>query len=184
MDFLEKDLEDIIWENLQTIQGIGELESRGLQVDLNKTFYRQYNFGAYGVCDLIAFKLEQSYECKYNYVAHIDIYELKKDCISAATFLQINRYAKACVQLINQYNLKLKRKYITPSFNLILVGNKVELSNDFVYLSDVFDNVKIVTYKIKIDGLKFKQENGYTPKNCGFLPLPKKIKMFKNWNLK
>ena len=181
MDFLEKDLEDIIWENLQTENGSYNLYCRGFCVDHEKSFYRQVNLGAYGVADIIGFKLLPERGMEGCYIAYIDIYELKKDSISASTFLQANRYAKACLKLVEQYNATLKNKHITAIFDFILVGSKVELSNDFVFLTDTFDNINILTYKINIDGLKFSTHSGYSQKNCGFIPFPKKLKLRKKW---
>jgi len=179
MDFLEKDLEDIIWENLQTFEGMTKLYSRGFKIDPKKTFYRQHNLGAYGIPDIIGFRLEPSKEDKGNYTAHIDIYELKKDAVSAGTFLQANRYAKGCLMLIEQYNQTLINKWVTPKFEFILVGSKVELSNDFIYLTDTFDNISIITYKINIDGLRFSEESDYYPNNSSVMQFPKKLKAFR-----
>ena len=52
MDFLEKDLEDIIWNAQSTREGREKLKSRGLNIQ-GKVF-RQPNLGEYGIPDLVS----------------------------------------------------------------------------------------------------------------------------------
>ena len=53
MEFSEKDLEDIIFDASQDFETRGDLIDRGLDLPLYGKMYRQVNFGAYGIADLI-----------------------------------------------------------------------------------------------------------------------------------
>lgn len=57
MDFLEKDLEDIIWNASQTDIGREELKKRGLEI--HGKMYRQVNLGDYGRCDLLTISIRR-----------------------------------------------------------------------------------------------------------------------------
>lgn len=52
MDFLEKDLEDLIYEASQTEEGRSKLVSRGLY-PLRCPLKRQVPLGSYGIADLV-----------------------------------------------------------------------------------------------------------------------------------
>jgi len=75
MNVLEKDLEDLIWELIER-GDIGMLQRRGLFLDSYAQYFRQLNFGSYGIADLVgvsAFKRD-----KNTYEISVSIIELKK----------------------------------------------------------------------------------------------------------
>lgn len=69
MEFLEKDLEDIIWEAYQSEYGKYELFNKGLAI--SGKMYRQVNLGDYGILDLMTVSINPK-------DVIISIYELKK----------------------------------------------------------------------------------------------------------
>lgn len=151
MDFLEKDLEDIIF-----YADKGELVNRGLFVgsatDVPTHYFRQVKLGNYGVCDLLSISL-------YGDVYSVTIYELKRKDVNKDTFFQILRYARGV-----QHLAKLKNKSV--EIDMCMIGRKVDLS-DFVYLPNIFDNVYIFTYNYDYDGISFRNEIDYFLKNPG-----------------
>ena len=78
MKFLEKNLEDIIFETDNE-----KLQERGLDIRGKK--FRQLRLSHYGIADIVTVsRIGQSLQ--------IDIFELKKDVITVDTLLQALRY--------------------------------------------------------------------------------------------
>lgn len=168
MKFLEKDLEQIIYETPNEI-----LRRRGLWISGQKK--RQLNLGGYGRADIITLHRERGF-C-YSQMVY-SIYELKKDCISVSSFFQALRYAKG----IKRY---LKTRYgnehdmsNSMTFNITLIAPEIDLKSDVCHLPDVFnflDGVfKLYTYKYDVDGITFHHVGDYNASNEGFV-LPKKL---------
>ena len=171
MEFLEKNLEDIIFETKANY-----LHQRGIYVYGKK--YRQVRIGNYGIADMVT--IEKPYyhtgfetHCK----GLITIYELKKDNINFNTFQQIVKYAKG----IQSY---LEHRGLEDYFNIqmITIGKNIDISTSFTYLCDLFNiyieettineyskiSFSAYTYKYDIDGLSFKQIKGWKLTNEGF----------------
>lgn len=167
MKFLEKDLEDIIWESDRT-----KLSERGLTI--KGKLKRQLRIGDYGIADLVSFEKQTAiYGNRY---LKITVYELKKDKIGISAFLQAINYVRG----IKSY-IKMRNKNIQVSFNIVLVGKEVDASGSFCFISNLIrennetikydgflDNVDFYTYKYSIDGLKFTPENNYDLSKNGF----------------
>lgn len=167
MKFLEKDLEDIIWESDRI-----KLSERGLTV--KGKLKRQLKIGGYGIADLVSFEKQTGYYG--NRYLKITVYELKKDKIGISAFLQAINYVRG----IKSY-IKMRNKNIEVSFSIILVGKEVDESGSFCFISNLItenkettrydgflDNVEFYTYKYSIDGLQFIPENNYDLSNKGF----------------
>lgn len=174
MDFLEKDLEEIIFYGERD-----ELKNRGL--DINGKVYRQLNIGSYGRADLVSF--ERSYEYEYIPTGEIDkktggwnfleekerklvftVYELKKDVIDIDTLLQAIGYCRG----IKRYITDNRNFPFYVDFKIVLIGRKISLSSSFCYFEDLFKNIEFYTYQYKIDGIYFKKERGYKLSEEGF----------------
>jgi hypothetical protein len=171
MEFLEKDLEEIIYTSER-----GELFDRGLSI-LGK-LYRQFKVGNYGIADLIELQrpLYHTYFKKHE-KGVIYIYELKLNNVSPSSFLQAVRYAKG----VHSY---LNKRGIAHLFDIeiVLIGNKVDLESSFVYLADLFmkhegfkfvgDDIdtylSIYGYKYSVSGITFQRHVDYTLINDGF----------------
>jgi hypothetical protein len=172
MTFLEKDLEDIIFQATHE-----QLSERGLYVVGKK--FRQFKIGNYGIADMIAYQ-RPFYHPAYNSVMKgcITIYELKKDTIGMSTFNQLIRYA-------NGVKLYLEEKGISGNYDisLVAIGKDVELSSSFCYLPNLFNhdisestlgiNEPTITfdaykYLYDFDGISFDEISGYRLKDNGF----------------
>lgn len=169
MDFLEKDLEDFIFNSNNN-----QLDKSGLyfnETSFNKK--RQLNLGGYGIADLVVF--EKHYYKDYerqeilgSYIT-INIIELKKDQIGIKAFMQALRYAKG----IKDY-LEKRKSNIKFYLKITLIGNRVSLENDMMYITDLLScsefnkneygglvDIKVITYKKEKNGnINFKYQFG------------------------
>lgn len=171
MEFLEKDLEQIIFENLSDSKKYKNLENRGFCLNpfgyVEKPYWvgRQVKIGNYGTADLIIVirSMDGPYE---NHSLDIYVIELKVNVINNDTLLQVSRYMKG----VNRY-LKNRVK-IRYSVKGVMIGKKI-CTSDYIYLfDDIIDYGKIVVlkYEYGINGLKFNEENlsSYTLIDEGF----------------
>lgn len=149
MTFLEKNLEDIIFETPNEL-----LHERGFFLFGKKK--RQVRIGNYGIADVITW-----YRCDNK--LFINILELKKDRISIDTFLQAVGY----VQGIRHY---LSRRGFTHdvSFKIKLIGKEIDNLSTFCYLPDIYPSIELITYTYEFDGISFHSQHGYTLTNNGF----------------
>ncbi len=152
MNFLEKNLEDIIFETDNEL-----LEHRGL--DISGIKRRQVRIGNYGICDLVTVERIPRFD-----TLQITVYELKKDVINISTFLQGIKYCKGIKRYFNNRGSVI--------INLALVGYEVDRTNHFVFVPDVVSsedfNLSLYTYNYSFDGLKFNRISGYKLSNEGF----------------
>lgn len=164
MDFLEKDLGDIIWQNLKHKSGTTMLNKRGLRVfhppaAIN---YRELNLFEYGFADIV-----QSVHSDRIGEAQINLFELKRGKAGAAEICQLLRYKTGLKRLISLINPELNC-YIEST----LVCRSFETNKDDVYLlNELQGNVSVVQYEYKIDGLFF------TPLSSGLWNLVDEHKM-------
>jgi len=168
MNFLEKDLETIIFETSNE-----KLDKRGLCLYGKKI--RQLRIGNYGVCDIVCISREiknviEQYDWdKFHVFKYptllINIIELKKDEISANTLLQAIRYCTGIESYIS------KRTDINLEFSITLIGKTVA-GGDFIYSPSIIENLNIYTYEYGYDGIKFKSHHGYKLSNEGFTKDP------------
>lgn len=159
MNFLEKDLEQIIFEADKE-----ELQKKGLPV-YGKLF-RQLRIGSYGVADLVSFNRHQ--DGGYPRLS-VTVYELKKEKIGISAFLQALQYVKG----IERY-LELRNFKFTVDFSIILIGKTIDINSSFCFLSDLIYNLSNdsflnnYTYSYGLNGLEFKAEYGYKHTVEGF----------------
>lgn len=154
MEFLEKDLEDIIFETDNC-----DLQDRGLIVHSNKK--RQVRIGNYGIADIVSWARD------YN-VLYIDVMELKKDYVNNNTFMQAIRYAKG----IERYFQK-RRPNIKVLISITLVGRYVDLTQDVCFLPDIIKTttegiISIYTYNYTALGIEFTEIENLSLTNEGF----------------
>jgi hypothetical protein len=171
MDFLERDLEEIIYTADREL-----LNENGLC--LTGKMLRQVRIGNYGVADLVchAKPIKPPYDdCWYK--GEINVIELKNKKVGVSTFFQALNYLKG----VQSY---LEKRGIDDLYNyrITLIGRYVDLDSSFCYLGDfvkadnmltetyrdsVF-NVDIYTYDYDLQGLKFHEVTGYNLQNKGF----------------
>jgi hypothetical protein len=160
MKFLEKNLEDIIWESDNE-----KLFERGLPI--RGKCFRQLNLGVYGIADLVCVQRYGPFGLR------ITIYELKKDKIGISAFLQSIRYARGIQRYLNLRGVKFS--FI---IDVILVGREIDTTGNFCFLPDLFcdeygaysgcGSINFYTYKYELDGLHFKNISGYYLTNENF----------------
>lgn len=154
MRFLEKDLEEIIFTSCKE-----ELGNKGIQIP--KLLFRQLRIGKYGIADFVGFDRARK---------TITVYELKQDNVSVSAFIQGIRYVKGIKQFLSKR--KLWRLYHC-NINLILVGRKIDLTSDIVYLPDIISiymnfELKLLTYSYDLDGITFTEHRDYSLMDEGF----------------
>lgn len=157
MNFLEKDLEDIIFNTPNQY-----LQDRGLKIYGKKK--RQLNIGNYGIADIITFK--KTSELGFNDVQYtqfnIQILELKQKKIDYNSLKQVARYTKGIEHYLEERDFNFN-----INVSMVLIGKEIDKS-DFIYLIDFVENLSCYTYSYDFDGIHFKLEQGYTLINSGF----------------
>lgn len=179
MDFLEKDLEQIIYE--ATDEQLSE------HLYLSGKRFRQLKIGNYGISDLIFVRREYKQHIDYDKRTStiidcglvITICELKKDKIGISAFLQAINYAKGVKVFLE------KREFYNFNIEILLCGKSIDTSGGFIYLTDLFNqnedcipyeteftrSIKCIdyyTYSYDFDGIKFNKEYDYRLTNNGF----------------
>tara|TARA_R110000803_G_scaffold199696_1_gene263810 strand:- start:590 stop:1051 length:462 start_codon:yes stop_codon:yes gene_type:complete len=153
MRFLEKDLEDIIFNAPNE-----DLRKRGLFIGGKKL--RQVRIGNYGIADLITvnFNTEVCDGTVTQYPV-VTVYELKKDSVNGSTFTQLLRYVKGVKRYCD----------INYEFNVIVKGVMIgsSTSDDIIYLPCVSD-FRTYNYNYNYDGIKFLEKKGFVLTNEGF----------------
>lgn len=158
MDFLEKDLEDIIYN-----AGNTNLNERGLPISGHMK--RQVYIGNYGIADIITFERgKYNKKTKKHESSTLTIYELKKGEINNAALLQGVRYAKGS----SSYLFKRTKGNILFNVKIVIIGRKISTHDDNVYLTDFCNAIDYYKYNYLIDGLYFDKISGYTLLEEGF----------------
>jgi hypothetical protein len=170
MKFLEKDLEQIIFES-----GRDSLREKGLSIE--GKLFRQLRIGNYGIADLVEFTRPSFYRADRDIFIPgvITVYELKKEHIGIASFLQALNYVKGIQSYL--HSKKKEKQYI---INLVLIGRSIDATGSFCFITDMLGiesfcnepysngSISFITYNYTINGLEFTSESGYRLTNEGF----------------
>jgi hypothetical protein len=173
MNFLEKDLEEIIFTSDKE-----KLDKRGLFVNQRAIFKRQLKIGNYGISDLITY--QRPFLCSIErvvYKGQINVYELKKEKISVSSFLQALNYLKGIRSYLNKKGIEDNYDY-----KIILIGKEFDIYSSFAYMPDIISSqnyddslgslpifsTEFYTYEYGLEGIFFKQISGYKLINEGF----------------
>lgn len=164
MKFLEKDLEQIIFETENDL-----LNERGLDISGFKK--RQIKIGNYGIADLVTIQKTYDYYNKVIPELNITIFELKKNEISINTFLQAIRYLKGIKSFLNK-----RKSYYNVNYKIVLIGDSIDKNSDFIFLTDLIDSnrygtsfsLEFYTYDFDFNGITFNSQSGYQLTNEGF----------------
>jgi len=169
MEFLEKDLEQIIWESDNEL-----LQEKDLFIDGKK--FRQLRIGNYGIADIVT--IDKCYDyCHYQEknipYLNITVFELKKEKVGISAFLQSLKYCKGIKTYLEDKKPRLKFK-----LNISLISKTVDTTGDFIFLTDlvnydesdygVIKAIDFYSFKYDINGIFFKREYGYNLVNKGF----------------
>lgn len=138
MDFLEKDLEDIIFNSDRET-----LDERGLYIE--GKMLRQVRIGSYGIADLITYhRLDGNLQ--------ITIYELKKALLDEKALLQLFRYKAGIKDYLIRHRNFFEGDLIIKT---VLIGREIDCSTDWVYLLDSLEDFYVYEYQYLIDGIEF-----------------------------
>jgi hypothetical protein len=170
MDFIERDLEDIIFNT-----NVNDLYERGLGLLFEAHTYRQLKIGNYGIADIVQFQLEKEpwhngERWFLNNTVRVKIIELKKNEINIDAFLQSLRYAKG---IKNFYDKRMEKSKFNCELkiSIVLIGKTVNTKDDFCYLSDFLNDddfeLDMYTYSYNFDGISFDLRKGYNLVNKG-----------------
>lgn len=158
MKFLEKDLEDIIWEASNE-----KLQERGLDISGKK--FRQLRIGNYGVADLVTIdKMYYPGDFCHPFL-NITVYELKKDKAGISAFLQAVRYCNGIKSYLEQC-----RPNIDFRLKIVLCSREIDTSSDYIFISNLISSCEYsfgfinglynYSFDYDIDGIRFKKEGG------------------------
>ena len=131
MEFLEKDLEQIIFEANEK-----ELDNRGLY--LRGKRFRQMKIGGYGIADLVYITRPHfNPYSKEMMKGVISVIELKQNTITVSAFLQAVRYVRGVQRFLELNQPNLDGSF---DFEIILIGSKIDMDSSIVFLPDIFNN--------------------------------------------
>lgn len=172
-NFLEKDLETIIWENFVRCEG------KGLNIDQaffqHGMRYRQLNLAPYGIADLIYVRYSASQKSW-----HILVVELKRGKIDLAAYQQAKRYQTALHVLLRKSREATGQESVPLVFSTILIGSEVETNGDFVYVYNYDFGCRAFTYSYGFDGIAF-EEVGKEWRADGDISVPATIALSQHW---
>lgn len=169
MNFLEKDLEQIIWESDNL-----KLQQRNLDIEGKKI--RQLRIGNYGILDLLTVEkcyYENDFPYKQIPYLNITVYELKKEKVGISAFLQAIRYCRGIKSYLedNKPNIRFK-------LNIVLCAKEVDIQSDFIFMIDMvsetyfpnqkLNNIKAYSFEYNLDGINFIRKHGYDLTSKGF----------------
>lgn len=152
MSFLEKNLEDIIYENSLTEKGREALRSRGLSI--KGRLFRQVELGGFGRIDLLECGFMRN--SKGLLVPYSIVYELKRNAISEDAIMQACRYVCGIKShLSNMIPQEMVDKRGRPLLWIRLIGEACNYNGNFRYLYSCMRNIDAYTFSYDIDGIHF-----------------------------
>lgn len=157
MNILEQEIEQLVWDALENYDH-DLLAERGLPVESDFTYKRQLDLGSYGRADIVGFNVSTSRTNpntkKKDRFVNVQILELKKEKINAATFFQALRYAKGIQHKMRHENIN----YIFY-FTFHLIGKSLDKESELLYITDFFQEVNFYTYELNLrKGLVFNRQ--------------------------
>lgn len=139
MNFLERDLENIIYQTSNIL-----LNKRGLDIYGFKK--RQVNIGAYGIADLVTYHSDINIDLFLN----VKVWELKRSVIDMDSLNQGLKYVAGVKRYLK------KHCSFDCKVSLVLVGKN--FGNDSLcFLPYLTKDVELYTYDYNFDGIKFEK---------------------------
>jgi hypothetical protein len=174
MQFLEKELETIIYDSFCDHDVYEKLQKKGLVIPLPYLFKRQLTIGNYGTSDLVTLErptmVPVSIERFVFEPTVIRVWELKQNTINMESLLQVTRYMTGIKSWLTRAKIQGRKKYYYPSnirIEGVLIGRTIDTHSDYLYLFnhfrsddfEIFGDVRVFTYSYDYDGLSFNEEN-------------------------
>jgi hypothetical protein len=150
MDFLEKDLEEILFTS-----DAERIVARGLHLFNHDLLYRQVPLGNYGIADLISIRRDE-----YSY--RIVVYELKNKVVDAAAFWQTVRYMRGVWHFLQLAGISNKFCVYGVS-----IGREISLDGNLCYLPFIGSDIMLFTYNYGLEGMRFNKYTGAHLTNPG-----------------
>lgn len=141
MQLLEKELEDYIFDDLESNDGLN-LMVRGLTLYQSMHWFRQVDFKEYGICDILGWK-------RFKGEIIICLIELKAVAIKSECFDQIYRYKTAIESILSRRNISFK-------IECILIGESIETGH---FIQNNCD-LKLCKYTYDLNGINFEVFKG------------------------
>ena len=134
-DFLEKTLEDLIFENRAKIHenGLPKFKHRS---------YRQFYLPSGRKIDIISFEFISG-------TLFVNLYELKKECIDTSSICQAYNY-------MHEFKGLLKGLYNECHVKIVLVGKKYD---PISILDGLQADIEVYTYDYRLNGLQFYKQD-------------------------
>lgn len=174
MQFLEKELEAIIYDSFCDPDVYEKLQKKGLEIHLPYLFKRQLTIGNYGTADFVTLERPARFPIDMDRFAFepmvIRVWELKQNTINLESLLQITRYMTGIKSWLINAKKQGRKKYYYPRdirIEGILIGRTIDTHSDYVYLFnhfrnsdyEIFGDVRVFTYSYDYDGLSFNEED-------------------------
>lgn len=151
MNFLEKNLETIIWENYNACAERGLcLKQHGTICESEILRLRQPALHPYGIADLV-----NIYYDAYKRQLAIQVIECKKAAIDLDTYKQAKRYESAYRHFLQDIIAHLEGTDGSVVFENVLVGASFDATNDLSFLYNSDANCSAYTYSYGVDGIIF-----------------------------
>lgn len=153
MNFLEKNLEDIIWDNTQACFDRGlKLNHYELCEGENLLRLRQPALHPYGIADLV-----NIYFSPFNHDLCVQVIECKKGAINLETYTQAKRYETAFRHFLASTIEIVAQNGGAVTFETVLVGATFDAANEFAYLYNSDLTCTAYTFTYDVDGIGFHQ---------------------------
>lgn len=137
MEFLERDLEDIIIENKHHIH------ERGL-CKLYSNVVRQFALPNRTIVDLFSWEVVDN-------VCYCQVFELKRNVINRDAYFQIIEYHKELLRIL------CSSDFASFKIDLILIGKNS--CDEIWYSCFLGDNLKMYSYSYNYDGIRFTKDS-------------------------
>lgn len=156
MDISERELEDMLFDAAQTVDGQHDLRERGLPI--HGKMIRQQSLCEYGRADLLTIERQGKVVDGFNVTptVYLTIYELKKGEIGFSALGQVDRYRTAAYAYaklapeLQGYNIVVEA---------VLIGDSLDNKSDFLFTTNFIKGLYLCTYSFDYRGLKFKSHS-------------------------
>lgn len=164
MEFLEKTLEDIIWDAIRDGES-SRLVEKGLSfLESTQYTYRQFRIDGAGVADLISFKVKRVKYANedWHYFITGHVIELKKGEIDVNAAIQVNRYVQYLKELLSIYD------DVTVNVIPVLIGSQTSTNPDFTSLVNALE-IECFEFKYTLNGIIFIESSpGVAPTEAAY----------------